>query len=537
MTQIQITKQERGEIRNMELLDSFYQELINDSIRRLKNGTIKIKLIGFQNIRYIKEFNSNIVVKMQKINYSLYSCSFLMTLILSIPITFAFELSFVYDGNGNLITGDGKYREYNGFNQLIRVSEGNSIGGDILEEYIYDPIEDRVLVKRFYDTTPANENEVIVYVNDNFVRKYNIKGIREIDDTYYAKDESGNVGEIVFNGTEQILDFSQGEKLFYHNDHLGSTSLITNETGELVEETFYSPYGEILSGGGVSRYQYEGKEFSSNTKDYDFNFRKYNPELGIFTQPDAVLSNVYDPQSLNRYSFERNNPYKYVDEDGKVINLPVALGAGLLGGVVTGAIVYYQTGNTKQTVASGSIAGGVTALSIATLGASTVAFAGATTTGARLGVAGITGLRLFSIGQTGNIVKQRFVEGEDINRVSIGESYIAGGANALSPLFLRYIPAQNTLSREILSQSAQQLISNSIEGRFVDEIFNGENTFGSPIRQPLDISRLFGTGGSSPYTISRSDGSRSSGDGGGFTPNYGFRDRLRGCGVIMSCPI
>src|SRR3989344_5603515 len=120
----------------------------------------------------------------------------------------------------------------------------------------------------------------------------------------------------------------------YHNDHLGSTSLIANETGELVEETFYSPYGEILSGGGVSRYQYEGKEFSSQTGDYDFNFRKYNPELGIFTQPDAVLSNVYDPQSLNRYSFERNNPYKYVDEDGETPILAVTLAGAIIGLIV-----------------------------------------------------------------------------------------------------------------------------------------------------------------------------------------------------------
>ncbi|MEK6953026.1 MAG: RHS repeat-associated core domain-containing protein [Nanoarchaeota archaeon] len=94
-------------------------------------------------------------------------------------------------------------------------------------------------------------------------------------------------------------------------------SIVTNESGNVVEQTFYDPYGAILSGGSQSRYNYEGKEFSSVTEDYDYNFRKYNPEFGIFTQPDALIPNVYDPQSLNRYRFERNNPYKYVDEDGK----------------------------------------------------------------------------------------------------------------------------------------------------------------------------------------------------------------------------
>ncbi len=105
--------------------------------------------------------------------------------------------------------------------------------------------------------------------------------------------------------------------LYYHNDHLGSTSVVTNSSGDLVEETFYAPYGEILEGGQVGRFTYEGREFSELAGDYDFRFRKYNPDLGMFTQPDALIPNVYDPQSLNRYRFERNNPYKYVDEDGK----------------------------------------------------------------------------------------------------------------------------------------------------------------------------------------------------------------------------
>jgi len=40
-----------------------------------------------------------------------------------------------------------------------------------------------------------------------------------------------------------------GSKHFYHPDHLGSTTLITNNVSGVVENTFYSPYGEILGGG------------------------------------------------------------------------------------------------------------------------------------------------------------------------------------------------------------------------------------------------------------------------------------------------
>ena len=124
-------------------------------------------------------------------------------------------------------------------------------------------------------------------------------------------------------------------KIYYHPDHLGSTTLITNSSSAVVEETFYDPYGEILEGGSKSRYQYEGKEFSSATEDYDFHFRKYNPEMGIFTQPEQIFPNVYDPQQLNRYRFERNNPYKYVDETGKVAQVALAiLGVGVIAGLI-----------------------------------------------------------------------------------------------------------------------------------------------------------------------------------------------------------
>ncbi len=76
--------------------------------------------------------------------------SFLLFLFLSLPITFASQINqtLVYDGNGNLITGDGKYREYNEFNQLIKIREGNNTNGTIMEEYIYHPTEDRILIKK-----------------------------------------------------------------------------------------------------------------------------------------------------------------------------------------------------------------------------------------------------------------------------------------------------------------------------------------------------------------------------------------------------
>ncbi|MGV8150930.1 MAG: hypothetical protein ACP5NV_04330 [Candidatus Woesearchaeota archaeon] len=36
-------------------------------------------------------------------------------------------------------------------------------------------------------------------------------------------------------------------------------------------------------------------------------------------QPDTIIQNVYDPQMLNRYAFEKNNPYKNTDPTGHLV--------------------------------------------------------------------------------------------------------------------------------------------------------------------------------------------------------------------------
>ncbi len=219
-----------------------------------------------------------------------------------IPIVHASELNLVYDANGNLVTGDGKYREYNSLNQLVRVRNGSTSSDPISEEYVHDPIAERILLKQVYNSS-AQVSERVYYVDENYVRVVNATGSYDFT---YVKHEGQLVAQLNPDGT----------KLYMHNDVEGSTGVVTNSSGNIVESTTYSPFGEVLSGGTVSRFDSEGKEFDSVVGDTDFNFRKMNPSWGIFLQPDTLISNVYDPQSLNHYSFEKNNPYRYKDENG-----------------------------------------------------------------------------------------------------------------------------------------------------------------------------------------------------------------------------
>ena len=51
-----------------------------------------------------------------------------------------------------------------------------------------------------------------------------------------------------------------------------------------------------------------------------FGARYYNPTIGRFTQIDPLEGNIFDPQSLNRYAYSRNNPLRYVDPTGQSFN-------------------------------------------------------------------------------------------------------------------------------------------------------------------------------------------------------------------------
>ena len=87
---------------------------------------------------------------MKLLNYVKNLAIFLSLLVISLPIVFAEDNNLQYDANGNLVTGDSFYREYNELNQLVRIRQGNLSSGAILEEFTWAPVEERVLVKDVY---------------------------------------------------------------------------------------------------------------------------------------------------------------------------------------------------------------------------------------------------------------------------------------------------------------------------------------------------------------------------------------------------
>ncbi|OGY52898.1 MAG: hypothetical protein A3A02_00350 [Candidatus Buchananbacteria bacterium RIFCSPLOWO2_01_FULL_39_33] len=204
-------------------------------------------------------------------------------------------------GGGNLVTGDGYYREYNEFGQLIRVRNGSSVSSALLEEYVYDHSGQRIKIKR-----NDSANTTVYTPFKELMRVVNSTG--SYDFTY------------VYEGNTLVARINpDGSKQYEHTDHLGSTSVITNQNGNVVENTSYTPYGEELSGGNLDVKGYTGQFDDEATGQMYYGARYYDPSTALFIQWDPMMQNVYDAQLLNHYSYSRNNPYNLKDPDGKEV--------------------------------------------------------------------------------------------------------------------------------------------------------------------------------------------------------------------------
>jgi RHS repeat-associated protein len=61
--------------------------------------------------------------------------------------------------------------------------------------------------------------------------------------------------------------------------------------------------------------KYTGQRLDT-TDLYYYGARYYDPAIGRFISADTIVPDPYDPQSLNRYSYCRNNPLRYIDPSG-----------------------------------------------------------------------------------------------------------------------------------------------------------------------------------------------------------------------------
>jgi len=137
----------------------------------------------------------------------------------------------------------------------------------------------------------------------------------------YEEDNTGAEYQHVFVGNTRVATIAPLGVQFYHGDHLGSRSVVTDSDGLEVDHIDYKPFGEINRHDAVA--SEEGHHFTDQYRDdetelYYYGARYYNPKVGRFTQADTIVPEPGNPQALNRYAYVFNNPLNLVDPSGNI---------------------------------------------------------------------------------------------------------------------------------------------------------------------------------------------------------------------------
>ena len=107
------------------------------------------------------------------------------------------------------------------------------------------------------------------------------------------------------------------EIFFYHSDHLGSTSYITDAKANITQFDAYLPYGELLVDEHTSSedmpYKFNGKELDQETGLYYYGARYLNPIASIWYGVDPLAEKYIQTSA---YIYGGGNPIRIIDPNG-----------------------------------------------------------------------------------------------------------------------------------------------------------------------------------------------------------------------------
>ena len=124
------------------------------------------------------------------------------------------------------------------------------------------------------------------------------------------------------NGNFKPNDDYEKMQFYYHPDHLGSSSYITNLDGEVAQHIEYVPFGEVFieerNNTWNTPYLFNAKEFDEETGMYYYGARYYDPRLSLWMSVDRFAEKY---PATSGYNYAINNPVRYIDINGDSIRV------------------------------------------------------------------------------------------------------------------------------------------------------------------------------------------------------------------------
>jgi RHS repeat-associated protein len=227
----------------------------------------------------------------------------------------ATSVSYTYDNNGSTLTKveNGVTTTYTWNDEKRMVSA--TVGSTTTAEYVYNDQGIRVASK----------------VNGVETRYLLDEGITANVWEEYATN--GTVQASYVYGRDLISQTQANQTSYYLVDGLGSTRLLTDTQGQVLNSYGYEAFGQTVSQSGAAsnKYQYAGEQFDGVLGDYYLRQRFYNTNSGRFGRMDTYGGKVREPITLHKYLYANANPSMFTDPTGLSTMGEVLTGLLILG--------------------------------------------------------------------------------------------------------------------------------------------------------------------------------------------------------------
>jgi RHS repeat-associated protein len=191
---------------------------------------------------------------------------------------------FTYDSKGNVTNNGENTFDYNTANQMVSSSDGT---------YVYDGNNKRV------KKVDGQGTSYSMYSNAGQLVYRKVNGVHT--DYYYL-------------GKKLVAKKKGSTKTYIHTDFLGSPAAESNTLATVTSRLHYQPFGDTIEAARED-VGYTGHKFDKDLGLSYMQARYYDPVVGRFYSNDPV--GFKGTHNFNRYTYGNNNPYKYIDPDGR----------------------------------------------------------------------------------------------------------------------------------------------------------------------------------------------------------------------------